>query len=113
MYYIRAFQKKNDWCILYIFCLFSSLRGRVFVVRIRNKNNFFFSTPVQYTSAENNTVMFSCLFSGVEMVVRDAQGGVSVYNVETNKHRILLTSSSFVSANLLRYRREHTFFFDD
>lgn len=31
------------------------------------------------------------------MVVRDAQGGVSVYNVETSKHRVLLTSSSFVS----------------
>jgi len=55
--------------------------------------------------------MFLCLFSGVELVVRDAQGGVSVYNVETNKHRVLLTSSSFVSANLL-VSTEHTVFAD-
>ncbi|XP_060869072.1 prolyl endopeptidase FAP-like isoform X2 [Metopolophium dirhodum] len=37
--------------------------------------------------------------SSVELVVRDAQGGVSVYNVETNKHRVLLTSSSFKRVN--------------
>lgn len=55
--------------------------------------------------------MFLCLFSGVELVVRDAQGGVSVYNVETNKHRVLLTSSSFVSANLL-VSTEHKVFTD-
>lgn len=42
-----------------------------------------------------------CLRLDLEMVVRDAQGGVSVYNVETNKHRVLLTSSSFVSTSLL------------
>ena len=74
----------------------------VFSPRIRNKINLF---PKHCsTSTENNIVMFSCLFSGVELVVRDAQGGVSVYNVETNKHRVLLTSSSFVSANLPVYQ---------
>lgn len=53
--------------------------------------------------AGNNIVVliFMFAFSDVEMVVRDAQGGVSVYNVETNKHRVLLTSSSFVS---IRYQ---------
>jgi len=56
--------------------------------------------------------MFLCLFSGVELMVRDAQGGVSVYNVETNKHRVLLTSSSFVSANLLVSTEHNTVFAD-
>lgn len=79
-----------------------------FFLQIRNKIIFF---SKHCTSVENNIVMFLCLFSGVELVVRDAQGGVSVYNVETNKHRVLLTSSSFVSANLL-VSTEHTVFAD-
>jgi len=46
---------------------------------------------------ENNVAVCLCLLSDVDMVVRDAQGGVSVYNVESNKHRVLLSGSSFVS----------------
>lgn len=95
---------------LYYFIYFPILRGlkMVFFLQTRNKIIFF---SKHCASAENNIVMFLCLFSGVELVVRDAQGGVSVYNVETNKHRVLLTSSSFVSANLL-VSTEHTVFAD-
>ncbi|XP_050544681.1 prolyl endopeptidase FAP-like isoform X2 [Daktulosphaira vitifoliae] len=41
--------------------------------------------------------------SNVELVIRDTQGGVSVYNVETNRHRILLTSSSFKRVNAVDF----------
>ncbi|XP_050434838.1 prolyl endopeptidase FAP-like isoform X2 [Adelges cooleyi] len=42
--------------------------------------------------------------SNVELVIRDTHGGVSVYNVETNKHRVLLTSSSFKRVNAIDFQ---------